>query len=178
MKLKSRAPLPCARGIQVRLSIVLMLCFSVCTDQYTKFLGRLFLDGEREVAFAGDMVRFTLVKNHHGFLGIAGGLPAAVQFLFLYVGVSLLLLACLRYLFFCPPSRYTLPLIFVTGGGLSNLLDRLLHGGGVTDFISIGVGTLRTGIFNLADLYILLGAFAFGYLYFSSPSREFENRYK
>jgi len=43
------------------------------------------------------------------------------------------------------------------GGGLSNWLDRLLHGGAVTDFVSLGLGPLRTGVFNLADVFIVAG---------------------
>jgi signal peptidase II len=55
----------------------------------------------------------------------------------------------------------------VTGGGLSNLLDRILHHGGVTDFVILGSGGLRTGIFNLADVAIFLGSVLFGFLLFS-----------
>ena len=45
----------------------------------------------------------------------------------------------------------------VCGGGLANWLDRLLHQGAVTDFVSLGVGPLRTGIFNLADVVVVGG---------------------
>jgi signal peptidase II len=57
----------------------------------------------------------------------------------------------------------------VTGGGLSNLLDRILHDGGVTDFIIVAVGSLNTGIFNMADVYILSGSFILGFSLFSNP---------
>lgn len=43
------------------------------------------------------------------------------------------------------------------GGGVSNLLDRLIHGT-VIDFMNVGIGPLRTGIFNVADMAIMLGA--------------------
>ncbi|MEN8162170.1 MAG: signal peptidase II [Myxococcota bacterium] len=45
----------------------------------------------------------------------------------------------------------------VAGGGFANWLDRVLGDGSVTDFVSLGVGALRTGIFNLADVAIVLG---------------------
>ena len=45
-----------------------------------------------------------------------------------------------------------------TYGGLSNLIDRLIYDGRVTDFLNVGIGSLRTGIFNLADMAILAGA--------------------
>ena len=50
-----------------------------------------------------------------------------------------------------------LALALVSGGGIGNWLDRVLHDGAVTDFVSIGVGSLRTGVFNLADLAVVAG---------------------
>jgi signal peptidase II len=46
--------------------------------------------------------------------------------------------------------------LFVAGGA-SNLLDRILYGT-VIDFMNVGIGPLRTGIFNVADMAIMLGA--------------------
>lgn len=37
-------------------------------------------------------------------------------------------------------------------------MDRLMSDGKVIDFINIGIGNVRTGIFNLADVVILVGA--------------------
>jgi signal peptidase II len=45
----------------------------------------------------------------------------------------------------------------IAGGGAGNLIDRLLRGGRVGDFIMVGIGSVRTGIFNLADLAVLAG---------------------
>ena len=58
------------------------------------------------------------------------------------------------------PSSRTLPLVavgLIAGGGLSNWIDRLAHGGFVTDFLSVGFGPVRTGIFNLADVAVVAG---------------------
>jgi signal peptidase II len=41
-------------------------------------------------------------------------------------------------------------------GGASNLVDRVVRGS-VIDFMNVGVGPLRTGIFNVADVAILAG---------------------
>jgi signal peptidase II len=49
-------------------------------------------------------------------------------------------------------------LALVAGGGISNLIDRLLYNGRVTDFLNVGIGSLRTGIFNVADMAIMAGA--------------------
>jgi signal peptidase II len=54
------------------------------------------------------------------------------------------------------PSRF-IALGLVAGGGISNLIDRLFYDGRVTDFLNVGIGSFRTGIFNLADMAILAG---------------------
>lgn len=46
-------------------------------------------------------------------------------------------------------------------GGASNLFDRATNDGAVVDFLNVGVGPVRTGIFNIADMAILLGALLF-----------------
>jgi signal peptidase II len=50
-----------------------------------------------------------------------------------------------------------LGLAFLWAGGVSNLADRVARGGRVVDFLNVGVGPLRTGIFNVADMAIMLG---------------------
>ena len=57
-------------------------------------------------------------------------------------------------------NRYALSLIGVAlfvAGGASNLVDRIAYGM-VIDFMNVGVGPVRTGIFNVADVAIMLGA--------------------
>lgn len=50
-------------------------------------------------------------------------------------------------------------ILFISGGA-SNWLDRATRGS-VVDFMNLGIGTLRTGIFNAADVSILTGAAVF-----------------
>ena len=51
----------------------------------------------------------------------------------------------------------------VIGGGIGNLIDRIYNGGYVVDFMNMGINHIisfipRTGIFNVADIWIMLGA--------------------
>jgi signal peptidase II len=151
---------------------VTILLITISTDQFTKLLARRILEPSNEISFLYNFVNFSLVQNYGGFLGIVSNLPGKFQFFLLNICVSLLLLCCLLSLFFSQKrkTRYDALLATITGGGTSNLLDRLLNDGGVTDFLSIGVGNLRTGIFNLADVYILTGSFFIGYSLFRSLS--------
>jgi signal peptidase II len=46
----------------------------------------------------------------------------------------------------------------IASGGVGNLWDRFARGGSVVDFLNLGVGPVRTGILNIADLAIVAGA--------------------
>lgn len=153
---------------------VTLLLIIIATDQYTKLLAVKYLPTSGEISFWNNFFQMSLVVNHGGFLGIVSSFPENVRFFFLNICVSFLLISCLFYLFYSRKRtiRYDMPLVFVTGGGLSNLLDRVLHGGGVTDFLSLGIGNFRTGIFNLADIYILVGSFIVGSYLFCRSSRS------
>ncbi len=37
------------------------------------------------------------------------------------------------------------------------MLDRIFNDGKVIDFMNMGIGSLRTGIFNMADVLIMVG---------------------
>jgi signal peptidase II len=150
-----------------------LLFITLVTDQFSKYLARRVLESCGQTTFLRGTVTFSLVENRLGFLGIVRDLPPFGQFFFLYILVGAVILGCLFVLFRLARhnSSHTLPLGLVTGGGLSNLFDRLVGDGGVTDFIMIGIGRLQTGIFNVADVYILLGSFALGFQLFRRTAR-------
>ncbi len=156
---------PCHR--QRVLLLLVLLIFIIGSDQLSKYLARELLPPTGSSYLAG-LVHLSLVKNHGGFLGIVADLPESARFLFLTVFVGLLLIASLVFLLH-PTGRHSplwMPLTCITAGGLSNLLDRFYGDGGVTDFLILGYGRLQTGIFNLADVVILIGSFVFGFLLF------------
>jgi signal peptidase II len=45
--------------------------------------------------------------------------------------------------------------------GIGNLIDRLFNNGFAIDFMNLGIGSLRTGIFNVADVFVITGAAIF-----------------
>jgi signal peptidase II len=108
---------------------------------------------------AADTLRFELASNPGAFLSVGAGLPAGLrQLIFLGLVPFLLAVICVVALRSGFSSGWSLlGLAFVAGGGLSNWIDRLLHGGAVTDFVSFGLGPLRTGVLNLADVSIVAG---------------------
>ena len=167
-------PLPTRPPAKRLWLLPLLLFLTIFSDQMTKHLARSILIYARNIPILKGLVTFSLVENHGGFLGIASNLPPGLQFFFLNICVALLLGGCLTYLMlFSGQNPHTgMPLALITGGGLSNLLDRLINHGGVTDFVSVGLGDLQTGIFNLADVFVLFGSFYLGLQLFRHAGNE------
>ncbi len=149
------------------ISLFFLLIVGISIDQLSKYIAIQVLSDRETLTLLWGILEFSLVYNSGGFLSIMGGLPEALRFFLLTICVGIILLACLYYLFIYSGNnwRYSLPLSWVTAGGCSNLLDRLLYEEGVVDYLSVGIGSFRTGIFNLADMYILIGSFCLGYLF-------------
>lgn len=60
----------------------------------------------------------------------------------------------------------------VLSGGLGNLVDRIINDGRMIDFMNIGIGSLRTGIFNVADVYITVGVVVLVFQALQRPRRS------
>jgi signal peptidase II len=69
------------------------------------------------------------------------------------------------------PTPAALGVALFVAGGASNLLDRITYGK-VVDFMNVGLGPLRTGIFNVADMAIMLGAAIVVVVGYRSDGRE------
>lgn len=128
-------------------------------DHATKQVAISILDRIGGVSVVGDAIRLELASNPGAFLSLGAGLPEAVRTTLLMGVVPLLALGFATYvLYTCEPTaRLMLGIGLVLGGGLGNWLDRLLHGGAVTDFITVGWGALHTGVFNIADVAVVAG---------------------
>ncbi|MCB0052448.1 MAG: signal peptidase II, partial [Caldilinea sp.] len=55
------------------------------------------------------------------------------------------------------PVVTLIAIALLLGGGIGNLIDRLVNEGRVIDFMNVGIGSLRTGVFNVADMAIMAG---------------------
>lgn len=160
------------------LGVVLVL--SVVLDQITKEVARRYLEGEPTQSFLGDLFRLTFIENHGAFLGLGGSLPEIWRTVIFTGFVSVMLVGFLVWVWRTPDlSKLTLVACgLVVGGGVGNLIDRVLNNGGVVDFLNLGVGTCtfcRTGIFNVADVWIVLGAVL---LFFSGDLNRSEDEAK
>ena len=140
-----------------RFALILLLLFStVGCDQVTKMFARTNLSGP--LNFLGGFIRFQHSENPGAFLSFGEKLPPQWRFLIFTVGVAIILIFALWYLWKKTDWDHwtTLALTLIVAGGVGNLIDRALKGT-VTDFVVIGWGWAKTGIFNIADMAILSG---------------------
>ena len=141
---------------------LLFVVAAVCIgcDQATKRLAEFALKELPPMSFFGNTFRLEYAENPGAFLGIGGELPDWERWLLLTVASSAILVlltvfVCLRRdLRLGELCGYT----FILAGGMSNMIDRIMAGV-VIDFMNIGIGSLRTGIFNVADMAIMAGLF-------------------
>jgi signal peptidase II len=140
----------------------------IALDLWTKGLAAAFLEGRGRVNLLGDFAVLVFVRNSGAFLSLGSGLPSALRAVFLII-LPVAALLFLGWAFFAgrlggprgeqtevggPRLREKAVLVLIVAGGVGNLVDRILYGE-VRDFLNFGIGRLRTGIMNLADLYIL-----------------------
>ena len=143
-----------------RNSIILaIVAFSITLDQITKSMAVNTLKFAPPSIYLGDFFRLQYAENSGAMLGFGSDLPDWIRFWLLTVFVGLLLVALVSYLLFSKDMTlmHTLGLSSIAGGGISNFVDRLLNDGHVVDFMNMGIGSLRTGIFNFADVVIMIG---------------------
>lgn len=144
-----------------RLTVVLaVVAVTVGLDQWTKYLATVHLQGEPDRFFFGDVLRLTHVHNTGAFLSLGSGLGDFWRPVLLNLFPALLLIGLLYYIFRekLLNGWQVLALSLIVGGGLSNIIDRLLYGH-VVDMLHLKAFGLQTGIFNVADMAIMAGMF-------------------
>jgi len=100
----------------------------------------------------------TKVENTGAFMSIGQSWWPPVKIVLLIV-LPILALGFASYMMVertGPGLWFTWGLAFAIGGGTGNLIDRIIHGS-VTDFLHLKAGMFQTGIFNMADVSIMVG---------------------
>jgi signal peptidase II len=135
-----------------RIQMILVICLiSVGIDQSTKWYASEYLSRFKMTSYWSDMLR----------IGLGSSMSDSAKFWIFVCVVGLILSALLIYILRTKTQTVygltSLTLIF--SGGISNFYDRAVNNGAVIDFLNVGIGSLRTGIFNVADMAIMLGVF-------------------
>jgi signal peptidase II len=136
-----------------------VLLLTVGCDQGTKVLARSYLGQGNVVSLLGGVLVMRYVENQGAFLSLGAWLPRPVRQAVFIIFPLAVLAGMVVYVVrkkdirLMPAAGFA----FVAGGGIGNLLDRIAHDGRVGDFLNVGIGGARTGIFNAADLAIMFG---------------------
>jgi signal peptidase II len=143
--------------------ILSIICTIVGCDQWSKFYVKNTLEMYTTYHIVGNLIVLCYTENSGGFLGLGSGLHPGLKPAVFLIIPAIVLLALLIYTLVNSIRKKTLPTIDVfgfcciIGGGIGNLIDRSVYGGKVIDFMNFGIGELRTGILNVADLAVTLG---------------------
>jgi signal peptidase II len=138
------------------LLLALVVCVGGC-DLISKDIAADSLAGAPAQSYFFDVVRLTYAENSGSFLNLGASLPESIRFLVFTLGVGLLLALLITHALrsHWRGTKY-LGLALFVAGGVANWADRVADGR-VVDFLNVGVGPFRTGIFNVADVAILAG---------------------
>lgn len=144
---------------KIRLFLILFIvALNTGCDQVSKIIVREKVDYHEQISIIKNHFILTKVENTGAFLSAGNDLPYAIRFILLSILPVIVLGFGLYYLIvkINLPKAMQIGLCFLIGGGIGNIIDRLLYGS-VTDFLHIDFGLFRTGIFNLADVSIMIG---------------------
>lgn len=142
------------------LLIVVILASNIGYDQVTKNIVRQNVSYHEQIVLIDNHLTLTKTENGGAFLGFGDTLPEPLKLLLLTIlpiglmGLSLLFLVKKNNL----SNLIILGACFMIGGGIGNIYDRIVYGS-VTDFLHIDFVLFQTGIFNMADVSIMIGAF-------------------
>lgn len=164
------------RIVRMKRIVILFVLLFVCVgcDQSTKYTARHFLEGRSSLSYLKDSLRLTYTENSGAFLSLGANWPHHIRRGLFVVFTSIFLagffLIVLRNQRF--GTAMTSACALILGGGVGNLIDRVVNQGAVIDFINVGIGPVRTGIFNVADLAITAGLLMLFIVQFTGPNRQ------
>ena len=134
--------------------IIILLIFSL--DRYSKI--KIIKNFSNQSFYFNDFLNFDLIWN----TGIGFGILSSSSLL-IYNLISFLIFAVIILLgyYFLKSDKYEkFTFSIIIGGALGNFYDRLIYKA-VPDFIDLHHGNFHWFTFNIADIFITLGIFAF-----------------
>lgn len=117
------------------------------------------IEKNANIELIGDYFVMTNVYNYGAFLGAGSDMSPTLKYIFLLILPSIVLILVLRHLLIKKDLSVTaiIGLAFLLGGGIGNIYDRFMYKQ-VTDFFHIDLGgVFKTGIFNMADVSVMVG---------------------
>ncbi|WP_104734719.1 signal peptidase II [Hanstruepera ponticola] len=154
--------------------IIVLIVFNIAIDQISKVIVRAQVIPGSESEILGDYLTLHNVENTGAFLGMGSDFNPTLRLILLLI----LPIGVLGYVLYYIIKNKTLDRLSligfccIIGGGIANVYDRIMYGS-VTDFLHIDLGgVFRTGIFNVADMSVMLGMGLLLYSNFKTNKKE------
>jgi signal peptidase II len=128
-------------------------------DWITKYIAVTWLKEREAIPLFNNVIVIKYAENSGAFLGLGANWNIYIKYaVFLIIPI----IACLTGLLYLMAKETRLHRLItgacIIGGGMGNITDRLFNEFRVTDFLNLGLGTIRTGILNMADISVTFGA--------------------
>jgi len=139
--------------------IFIVIILTIALDQISKVWVRANLIKGSSSEIIGNYFTLHHVENEGAFLGMGSELNGTLRIILLLILPIVVLAFVLRYILKDKTLDNLSLFAFSTiiGGGIANVFDRIAFGK-VTDFWHIDLGgVFRTGVFNVADLFVTTG---------------------
>ena len=135
-----------------------MIFCNISCDQITKEKVRSEISKNETINVVNDNFILTKVENTGAAMSLGENLSPKMKIVFLQVLPVLVLF--LMFVYIIREKKISklnlIALSFIIGGGIGNIYDRILYNS-VTDFMYLEFGGLHTGIFNMADVSVVVG---------------------
>ncbi len=140
---------------------------AVVLDQVTKALVVSHMTLHQELPFLPGFMRFYYTQNKGAAFSMLSDHP------WVFIVFSAVAMAVIMYLLYRFRGRHpllTVSLAMVLGGGIGNMIDRVMNGY-VVDFLDFQF--VKFAVFNVADIFVTCGSVALGvYLIAVEPRVE------
>lgn len=136
--------------------IILLVIALIIMDQSTKIIIQQKLAGQ-DISIINGILKFNYIKNEGIAFSIEQDTITAI------ITDILILTMVLRFMIVQRDKMYKvtqISLSLILAGGTANLIDRIFKGG-VVDFIDISLLLPKFPIFNLADIFLIVGFIIF-----------------
>jgi signal peptidase II len=149
--------------IKQRITIcTITLLLNISLDRITKYIASVYLKDNNPIVLLNNTVLLVFTENKGAFLSLGSKWPEILKYIILlYIPLLICILAVIYCIVRDNSIKKMILIISIVSGGMSNLFDRLMNDFKVIDFMNFGIGKLRTGILNVADLSITFGILIF-----------------
>lgn len=130
-------------------------------DLETKQIAKNELKFKENKFYLGNTIQLIYAENSGGMLSLGSDLPPKIRkYVFqFFVGIVLLGILFLTIYKNDLSTFQRISLVLFLSGGIGNLMSRIFYNGKVIDFIVVDIFSFKTGIFNIADVYVILAMF-------------------